>query len=165
MVLVTCTVCGKIFNRKPFLIKRGGGRFCSNTCHYAASRTGKYVPCATCGAEVYRVPQRLKVSKSKKYFCNKSCQTKWRNQFFVGRMHTNWKHGRSAYKTVLTRIGREKVCALCKTADHRVLAIHHIDRVRTNIDPSNLAWLCHNCHFLVHHYDVGQERGLLKPQS
>ncbi|TSC87049.1 MAG: hypothetical protein G01um10148_154 [Parcubacteria group bacterium Gr01-1014_8] len=165
MALLNCIVCDKEFKRKPFLIRRSGGKYCSNTCHYSDARTGKKISCSTCGKEVYRTPRRLKLSKSKTYFCNKSCQTLWRNQYFVGRRHKNWIHGRAAYRTVLARIGREKICESCKTKDTRVLAIHHIDRVRTNIDPSNLVWLCHNCHFLLHHYDVGRERGLLRSHS
>jgi len=164
-VLRNCSICKKEFKTKPYYIKRGHGRFCSRLCHYRSMKTGKIVNCGTCGKELYRIPRRLQISKSKKYFCNKSCQTQWRNQFFVGRLHTNWIHGRSAYKTVLSRIGRERTCEICKTQDRRVLAVHHIDQVRTNIDPSNLVWLCHNCHFLVHHYDVGRDRGLLRPRS
>lgn len=51
-----------------------------------------------------------------------------------------------------------KICTLCKTEDSRILAVHHIDKNRRNNDLKNLIWLCHNCHFLVHHYDVEREK-------
>ncbi len=160
-----CRVCGNSFETKPYFVRRGQGNFCSIACRAQAMRRGKVVKCSTCKKQIYRKPRLLRLSKSKTYFCNKSCQTKWRNQFFVGKKHTNWRNGRSVYKTVLRRLGREKICVLCKTKDERILAVHHIDRVRTNVDPENLAYLCHNCHFLVHHYDVGRDRGLLKARS
>ena len=167
MATRVCTVCNQEFQRKPFLIRRGGGKYCSNACHYAAIRSGKYVSCDTCSKKIYRQPKRLRLSKHKKYFCNKSCQTIWRNQIFFGSRHKSWKdgHSSSAYTTALKRTGRERMCEVCKTSDERVLAVHHKDRNRLNNTTENLAWLCHNCHFLVHHYDVGQGRGLLKPRS
>jgi zinc-finger of the FCS-type, C2-C2 len=160
-----CHVCGKDFETKQFYVNRGQGMFCSRECRYKTMRTGRLVSCSSCNKEIYRKPRQLRLSKSALYFCDKSCQTRWRNEHFVGAKHANWIHGRSAYKTVLKRIGRAKICEICETVDERVLAVHHIDRVRTNIDPSNLVWLCHNCHFLVHHYDVGRDRGLLRPRS
>ena len=167
MALCVCTQCGREFKRKPFLIKRSGGRYCSNSCHYAAIRSGKYVPCGTCGKEIYRPPKRLKLAKYKNYFCNKSCQTVWRNKIFFGPNHKSWKdgHSSSASVTALNRTGRAKACEVCMTSDKRILAVHHKDRDRTNNSGKNLSWLCHNCHFLVHHYDVGRDRGLLKPRS
>lgn len=165
MASLTCVVCKKEFKRKPSLIKRGGGRFCSNTCHFASKRTGKYIACSWCSAQVYRKPRLLRLSKSKKYFCDKSCQTKWRNQYFSGPLHTNWTTGEHSYRSAIKRAGKEVKCEVCDVTDERILAVHHKDRIRTNNDPSNLAWLCHNCHFLVHHYDVGRDRGLLKSRS
>jgi predicted HNH restriction endonuclease len=44
--------------------------------------------------------------------------------------------------------------------------VHHIDKDRTNNTLKNLAWLCHNCHYLVHHDKLEMQRFLksLKPQ-
>lgn len=167
MASLTCVTCKKEFKRKPSLIRRGGGQFCSNACHYVASRTGQNVQCGTCGKEIYRKPRLLRMAKTKNYFCNKSCQTIWRNNVYSGPNHKSWKHGRSsaASRSALTRTMREKICELCRTKDVRLLAVHHVDRNRANNSADNLAWLCHNCHFLVHHYDVGRDRGLLKPRS
>src|SRR3990167_4105545 len=104
--MLTCIQCGKEFKRKLSLVRKGGGKYCSNACHYEFIRKGKVVPCASCGENVYRKPRLLRLSKSKKYFCNKSCQTRWRNQYFVGSLHTNWTTGRHSYRSVLGRIKR-----------------------------------------------------------
>src|SRR3989344_4704710 len=168
MALVrSCVVCKKEFKTKTCFILRGHGKFCSRVCHHKSMRTGKMVLCGTCGKEIYRKPRLLRVAKNKKFFCGKSCQALWRNQIYAGPRHKSWKGGSSssAYTTVLRRTGRAKVCEVCGTRDERIIAVHHKDRNRSNNIPENLAWLCHNCHFLVHHYDVGRDRGLLRPRS
>lgn len=151
MAKVICKTCAKNFNVKPFYLKRGQGLYCSLKCKYEGTRTGKWVTCSQCSTLTYKKITALKRSKSGKYFCNKSCQFKWRNREFIGEKHTNWKHGKSAYRGILERSGVPKVCRLCKTEDKRVLAVHHIDHNHENNIFENLAWLCHNCHHLVHY--------------
>ena len=160
-----CAVCRKEFYAKPRLLALGHARHCSRTCANIGVRKGKEVTCYTCGKTVYRSPRDLDRSKSSKYFCDKRCQTLWRNATFVGERHGNFNNGRAAYRNILARTGRKQICEICKTKDKRVLQAHHIDRDRTNNKETNLAWLCLNCHFLVHHYDVGRDRGLLKTRS
>lgn len=152
-----CRICKAQFKTKPYFVRHGGGKYCSAACHHQGIRKGKMVSCFLCGKQVYKSLQHLKRSKSGKYFCTKSCQTKWRNTQFIGPKHANWVHGRSAYKSVLIRHGVPRVCRLCKTKDVRVLAVHHIDKNRSNNRLENLAWLCHNCHFLIHHYQDEKE--------
>lgn len=160
MSIVKCLICLKEFYAKPFFIKRGHAKYCSQKCMHLGSRTGKFVKCHSCGKEVYKTKKALRLSKSKNYFCTKSCQTKWRNSVFIGPLHANWRNGKHSYRSVMLRYKVPKVCKLCKTEDVRVLAVHHIDRNRKNSSISNLMWLCHNCHFLIHHYkDV--EKSLL----
>ena len=136
-----------------FYVQKGQGKFCSPECQYIAARKGKVVNCAVCGKGVYRKPHLLKLSQSGKYFCSKSCQTIWRNSEYIGSKHANWKDGRYAYRSVLTRHKVPQQCKLCGTIDARVLAVHHIDQNRKNNAVDNLAWLCHNCHHLVHHHE------------
>lgn len=143
----------KTIRYKAFYVKKGQEKFCSHACKHLADRTGKVVKCAECEKEIYRKPYLLKLSQSGKYFCSKSCQTKWRNSVFIGSKHANWKDGLYAYRSVLTRHKIPKQCKLCNTTDTRVLAVHHIDQNRKNNKVDNLAWLCHNCHHLVHHHD------------
>jgi len=149
--IVKCQLCSKEFYGKPSHIKIGYAKYCSSACQYQARKKGAIVPCDICGKETYKQLKQLTKSKSGKFFCSKSCQTVWRNQEFIGAKHANWKMGLFAYRSVLSRHKIPKFCILCKTKDQRVLAVHHIDKNRKNNNISNLSWLCHNCHFLVHH--------------
>ncbi|MBU6388438.1 HNH endonuclease [Patescibacteria group bacterium] len=151
MAIVACKKCGKEFYAKPSWLKIGFGKYCSADCHHASMKNGEEVPCAICGKLSYKTQKGLKGSKSGKYFCSKSCQTLWRNQLYIGPAHKNFKTGEFVYRGVIERANIPKICRLCKTIDYRVLAVHHIDKNRKNNELENLAWLCHNCHFLVHH--------------
>lgn len=151
MPIVKCKICLKDFYGKPYFLKIGQAKYCSQKCMRIGSRTGKIVKCHSCDKEVYKTKKALRVSKSKTYFCTKSCQTKWRNSIFVGSKHANWKNGEYAYRSVLGRHKIQKICKLCKNKDFRILAVHHIDKNKKNNEVENLAWLCHNCHHLVHH--------------
>lgn len=164
MVPRKCKRCGKEFLIKKSHFLLGFGIYCSSKCQHEASRTGRWFKCYGCEKDVYRSPKYINASKSKKYFCGKSCQTKWRNAEYSGMRHANWQHGRGSYRNIMKRAGRDVICALCASTDERVIVVHHKDRDRTNNILKNLAWLCCNCHFLVHHYDVGRDRGLLKPR-
>jgi len=164
MSLVQCKTCTKEFYVKPSHQLLGYGIYCSRNCAHIGVRTGKRVVCTTCGKETYREPRSLTRSKSGTFFCTKRCQTLWRNRLYIGEKHSNWTTGKSSYRNILKRVGGPRGCRLCGTSDERVLAVHHIDRVRTNNTPDNLMWLCHNCHFLIHHYDVGLDQGFLKPR-
>lgn len=152
MTFVSCIGCGKEFRSKPSWIKRGYGKYCSRKCQHKAARKGRTVHCHTCGSPVYRKPKDLERSKSGKFFCNKKCQTQWRNQLYTGPKHRNFTNGKSTYRAALSRSGAPKRCGRCSSNDVRVLAVHHIDKDRTNNKIENLAWLCHNCHYLIHHY-------------
>ena len=153
MPMVICKNCPNSFYAKPSVILKGNGKYCSTNCQYAVQKTGKDVMCDVCGVVTYKRPQDLRRSKSKKFFCGKSCQTRWRNQIYIGEKHKNFTTGESSYREVMNRSGLLKRCRLCKTEDARTIAVHHIDKNRQNNKIENLAWLCHNCHFLVHHYE------------
>ena len=77
---------------------------------------------------------------------------------FIGPRHANWTGGQSTYKNVLLRSSVSRICRRCKTRDYRILTVHHIDKNRKNNHLRNLIWLCHNCHFLIHHYNKERER-------
>ena len=152
MPIVQCMRCNASFSAKPSWLKKGHGKYCSSACQYAASRKGKMVACHRCGAEAYKQPKALTRSKSGKFFCSKSCQTKWRNCVYVKEKHPNWKGGKASYRSLMHEHGITPRCVLCKISDERVLAVHHVDEDRSNNVIENLAWLCHNCHHLVHHH-------------
>lgn len=145
-------MCKNSFNTKPFFIKNGGGKYCSADCHHKAMKNGKFVKCGVCEKETYKTLKALRISKSRKWFCSKSCQTTWRNKEFSGTKHANYVSGLYTYRGLLTRSASPKVCTLCKIKDIRVLAVHHLDENRKNNKLENLVWLCHNCHHLVHRY-------------
>lgn len=151
MTTVLCKQCLKSFYAKPSWIKNGYGIYCSRACKNTASKTGKIMICAICGTATYKQGKALLGSRSGKFFCGKSCQTKWRNVEFSQEKHPNWKNGNSAYRSLLARQSTQKICVRCKNEDFRVLAVHHIDKNHFNNTIDNLAWLCHNCHHLVHH--------------
>ncbi len=153
MPIVPCNVCTTSFYSKPSALKQGNGKYCSVACYKTARPTGKNMPCDICGRISYKQNKDLRRSKSGKFFCSKSCQTCWRNQLYVAERHKNFTTGQSSYRAVMNRANLPQVCGLCKTIDKRILAVHHIDKNRKNNKLENLAWLCHNCHFLVHHYE------------
>jgi 5-methylcytosine-specific restriction endonuclease McrA len=57
----------------------------------------------------------------------------------------------------MLRSGPEPVCRHCGLTDARVLSVHHLDSNRSNNRLDNLIWLCHNCHYLIHHHDDERE--------
>lgn len=80
----------------------------------------------------------------------------WRNTIaYIGPKHPHWKGGNASeiYRNILKRSGKKRACGLCGTKDERLLAAHHLDHNRKNNEAENLTWLCHNCHFLVHHFE------------
>ena len=158
---VVCKRCDKHFAVKPFFIKIGAGKYCSSKCQHDAARTGTWFKCDGCGKDVYRTPKYINASKSKKYFCGKSCQTIWRNKEYSGIRHAAWRHGRGSYRNILARAGREVRCEFCGITDKRVIVVHHKDKERTNNKLGNLSWLCRNCHYIVHNFPDGRMRGLL----
>ena len=148
-----CKVFKKEFKTKPYWVKIGGGKYCSKWCHYQGLKTGKTIVCFICKKEAYKSIKNLGRSKSKKYFCSKSCQAIWRNSIvYIGENHPNWRGGESTYKNILLRTKILPICSKCRTKDKRVLAVHHLDRNRKNNKVENLIWLCHNCHHLIHYY-------------
>ncbi len=152
MAIQACTICESKFYVKPSHLKLGWGKYCSKTCQYSGQRTGKEFSCFVCKKNIYRMLKDIKNSKSGKYFCSKSCQTTWRNSFFSGDKHKNWNGGTASYKGILTKSGAVQICAKCQNEDKRILAVHHKDKNRKNNAVSNLIWLCHNCHYLIHHH-------------
>lgn len=148
---LNCKICGADFYAKPRHIQRGWGKYCSKPCQYKAQFTGKTVFCANCDKKVYRMKKDLRRSKSKKFFCNKSCLAIWKNKHVIcGEKHVNWKYGRNAYRNVMIRNRTPQICKGCGLEDKRLLIVHHIDRNRNNNTIQNLKWLCRNCHYLEH---------------
>jgi len=159
MVLVLCEFCKKGFYTKPSWV-RYGRKYCSIKCQRLGSRKGKNVNCAWCGKEVYRPLKNIKRTKSGKLFCSRLCAIAWIASEHQTEKHPNWKTGEKSYRYILERAERPKECEYCHNRDEIILAVHHVDRNRKNNASDNLSWLCHNCHFLVHHYVHEKKRWL-----
>jgi len=147
----SCKICRKVFYVKPSHLKLGWGKYCSLACRHKSQIRGTKFKCYSCGRKTYRSLSQQKHSKSGKFFCSKTCQTKWRNKYFIEEKHANWKSGNSVYREILKRSRSKVVCVLCGIENELLLTAHHKDHNRNNNKISNLIWLCLNCHFLVHH--------------
>ncbi len=161
MPYTDCTICNSKFYAKPRHLKIGWGKYCSNACKYEGQRTGFFVSCKTCFAQIRKTPKDIRHSKSGNFFCNKSCQTIWRNKHYSEVKHPTWKNGINAYRSILLRRGGLVQCLRCGNDDKRILIVHHLDKNRTNNNLSNLVWLCPNCHMLIHRDKVEMKNFML----
>lgn len=150
MPQVKCKICNKEFYVKPCHQKKGYGKYCSRDCQRNGQRTGEWILCEVCDAETWKTPKAFRKSKSGKFFCSRSCQTKWRNKQFSGKKHANWKGGEYTYQRIMKEGRVKPICAKCGMQNKKVLVIHHKDQDRKNNNINNLIWLCRNCHYLIH---------------
>jgi len=147
--------------------------YCTQECHgehvtamgsRKGNNSGRYVErqevqCAFCEAPLNRLPSR--VVQYKKQFCDTTCSAKWRSKNQVGPESPSWKGGLSflPYPTTWTFRLREairgrddrqcRICGLPEAENGERLAVHHIDYNKENIEPENLAAVCHDCHCLT----------------
>ena len=157
--MVPCKTCSKSFYAKPSWLARGIGTYCSRPCSDEGRKNGRMVACFRCGKVTYKPPKALK--SARKFFCSKACSVAWHNEEFKEQKHGNWKHGTFAYKRILERAGVHPQCVLCAIEDQDIILVHHIDKDRKNNKVQNLAWLCHNCHHLVHCYPESEREFLV----
>lgn len=154
MLDIKCELCGKEFKRKKSQVLLAKKHYCSIRCQNLDKKKGAIIECCVCGKKAYKKNKDINNSNNKKFFCDVKCSNKWLGSKKREQNHPNWINGKSSYKNILKRVDPMGVCNLCGEKDLRVLAVHHIDQNRDNNNLSNLAWLCHNCHFLVHnHFD------------
>ncbi len=160
MSIHKCKICNNDFYVKPSHEKIGWGIFCSRYCKKFGTRTRKETNCYVCNKVIYKTMSQISRSKSGKYFCGKSCQTKWRNVEYSGKKHLGWKGGQTIYRKIVLKSGLKAECLLCHKVDSRILVVHHIDQDHSNLNIKNLVWLCHNCHYLIHHDKLEKRRFL-----
>ncbi len=163
MPIFKCKICDRPFYVKPSHQKLGWGKYCSTFCRSTSQIKGRDVICDVCGRKIHRSPYQIIHSRSKLFFCTKKCQTLWRNKYFIGDKHANWKSGESSYREILKRANVEEKCKLCGIDNRILLSVHHVDHNRQNNEIPNLMWLCFNCHFLIHH-DSEVEKRLQRSQ-
>jgi 5-methylcytosine-specific restriction endonuclease McrA len=158
METVACDFCGKKFTRKKSQLRLVAKHYCSVQCRYEARKSGRIIVCMTCGKKAYKQPAELADPKGGKSFCCRQCANIWLGSQRLGIRHSNWKGGQFVYRNIMKRSSIDRSCNLCSEKDFRVLVVHHIDENRKNNRLDNLAWLCRNCHFSVHHYEDDRER-------
>jgi hypothetical protein len=156
-----CLTCNTSFYVKLSHEKLGWGKYCSKSCQTQSQFNGKHFNCSICNKKIYRTKAQIKHSKSKEFFCSKSCQTLWRNKYFIAEKHPSWNNGTNSYRKRLLKSKKTPICKCCGIIDIRLLVAHHIDHNRTNNKLSNLEWLCLNCHHLIH-VDENLENDFLK---
>ena len=149
---VICELCRKNFKRKRSQVLLAKRHYCSIKCQNLDRKKGQIFACCVCGLRTYKKNKDINNSESKKYFCGVKCSNKWFGSNHRSENHPNWINGKFSYSDILKRREAVKVCNLCVEKDPRVLVVHHIDHDRDNNSLSNLVWLCHNCHFLVHNH-------------
>ena len=84
-----CLICKKEFNVKPYLLKKGYGKFCSSECYGIYQREHSYrkgksskinINCDYCGKNTKIYPHKL---KQKFHFCNRECQHNFQKEFSI----------------------------------------------------------------------------------
>jgi hypothetical protein len=151
MPWLKCRICSNKFYAKPRHIKFGWGKYCSNKCKYKAQEKGTIKICNYCKKGIYRTPGEINRSKSKLFFCNRSCHASWTNKTLRSEMNNpNWRTGISSYRKTLLQRSKMLKCECCNFKDERVLVVHHKDGNRLNNNLSNLVLLCRNCHYIEH---------------
>jgi len=89
---LVCEWCGKEFLVPP--IREDSAKFCSQECYHEWNRktqaqvTSVQVNCAWCGAELLRIPARIK--RSEHHFCDTTCAGKWRAENITGEQHPSY---------------------------------------------------------------------------
>lgn len=91
-----CEVCGKEFEVKRSLVKKGGGKYCSHKCQgIIQSKVFKarflYRICGTCGIKFKVKPSDIKNGKGK--YCSKRCKDYAYSKSNTGENNPNWKGG------------------------------------------------------------------------
>ena len=89
-----CKQCGKQFEVKPSVVKRGDGIFCSRKCR--CEKVKKI--CEVCGKIFWLIRSREDIAR----FCSRDCYYKWRSTHVRGKNHPGWNGGKI-----------ERVCVTC----------------------------------------------------
>ena len=92
-----CGSCGDTFEDYPSRRETRGREnfYCSKECRIEGSKKKKYYfDCAHCGEEVVRPPSLVEEMgdyELKNHFCDKECESKYKQENWVGENHHLWK--------------------------------------------------------------------------
>lgn len=161
-----CEQCGITFQALNREINRGFGRFCTRHCAQVFNsrlRYSKNLPnttCANCGADFYRNPSKLALSRSGLHFCSRACKDVAQRIDGLKDLHPphyGTGTGGSTYRQLAFR-SFPHYCNRCKwDIEPGILIVHHKDRDRTHNKVENLELLCPNCHE-HEHFQAGDGR-------
>lgn len=151
----SCLFCQKPFQAPVKELKRGNGKFCSQSCsarHHQTSIPPKEpnVKCALCEKAFYKNVSRQKLSKSKLYFCSRNHKDLAQRIGGIEAIQPDhYNNGIYNYREQAFRALPYK-CNRCNYNEKRILVVHHKDHDRDNNDILNLEILCPNCHAIEH---------------
>lgn len=170
-----CKNCGRIFEGKPSA-KRV---YCSKQCHDAAQNRKVKVTCATCGKEFLVPPSK---AKWKNNFCCEEHRRKWLSEIRIKELNVpgHSRGHKAPHLTELNETRNPKVGLAPKeirgnyvSKQHRKIAeqmlgrklkptedVHHINGIRDDNRPENLAVIDHREHLKLH-WKLAKERGVI----
>lgn len=169
---VRCTCGTESMIRKDSFLATDRAMSC-HPCSAKKNKNGEEIPCSNCGSIVYRTRSRIGNSKTKRFFCSKSCAGEYSSglnkdntvcencneSFYSSPSMTRrfcsracWKEFNRSEGPSYYRKFKELKCSKCGFVpeDQCQLDIHHSDSNKTNNDINNLITLCANCHRLAH---------------
>lgn len=147
----SCDCCGSEY-RKQKRLSEGATmeHYCSRECYYLFENPNNRISlvCSHCNNIFLRAKSKLNNSKSGLFFCCR--EHKDLGQKYIEEIQPD-HYGTALYnyrKIAFRHYNHE--CNRCGYSIYEALEVHHIDRDRSNNDPSNLEILCANCHTLEH---------------
>ncbi len=164
-----CIECGKSFYVKPYLVRKGYGKFCSSKCYgkwQSKNRKGKdnpswkgkiQVKCSYCDKIIEIYPYEYE--KYEHHFCNINCRSKWQKEsgYMQGDKNPLWVGGHTQYRGSNWEGQRERalirdnfICQKCGKEED--LVVHHkkpyhlFENYRDANKLTNLITLRTTCH-------------------
>lgn len=154
-ITVYCEQCGTSFKKIPAKMKTDRSHFCCKECWYTFNSEQRTIEvfCATCNKSKRVMKSKYNKSKTNRFFCNRSCQSKgfkgdgapvWKGGITPDRMTTVYAEWRIAVHKV-----NEFTCQKCGQIGG-TLEAHHIlpyaiyPDARVIVD--NGSSLCMSCH-------------------
>lgn len=143
---VKCIICGTDFYARPFEIKLGRGKYCSQKCYHSVCRKYNFPihrKCLYCGSEIIISDLRY----IKKQYCSNTCSAKSSNRKRKG---TKYRQGRGIKNLLINKYGKKCMMPNCDYTTS--VDVHHIQHRSNGGDNgiTNCLLLCPNHHREVH---------------